>query len=33
MSSCEYRGGILADEMGIGKSLTLLAFIMHTEKG
>jgi hypothetical protein len=26
----ECRGGILADEMGMGKSLTLLALIMHT---
>lgn len=24
------RGGILADEMGMGKSLTLLALILHT---
>ncbi|KAE8440874.1 hypothetical protein EG329_006361 [Mollisiaceae sp. DMI_Dod_QoI] len=28
--SCECRGGILADEMGMGKSLTLLALAMHT---
>lgn len=26
----ECRGGILADEMGMGKSLTLIALIMHT---
>jgi SNF2 family DNA or RNA helicase len=26
----ECRGGILADEMGMGKSLTLLALILHT---
>lgn len=24
------RGGILADEMGMGKSLTLLSLILHT---
>lgn len=33
MSSCECRGGILADEMGMGKSLTLLALTMHTRGG
>ncbi|CZR69306.1 uncharacterized protein PAC_19206 [Phialocephala subalpina] len=27
---CECRGGILADEMGMGKSLTLLALTLHT---
>lgn len=26
----ETRGGILADEMGTGKSLTLLAVVVHT---
>ena len=26
----ECRGGILADEMGMGKSLSLLALVMHT---
>lgn len=26
----EARGGILADEMGTGKSLTILAVIVHT---
>ena len=29
MRPCECRGGILADEMGMGKSLTLLALIIH----
>ena len=27
----ECRGGILADEMGMGKSLSLIALIMHTQ--
>ena len=26
----ECRGGILADEMGMGKSLTLLSLLLHT---
>ena len=28
----ESRGGILADEMGMGKSLMVIALIMHTQE-